>query len=58
MMDKVISIELSLSCFVYIDDIGVFGKTAAEAIKHTCRILDLIWANNLKIGGSKSYFLQ
>ena len=58
MMDKVLSIKLFVSCFVYIEDMVDFGKTSAEVIKCTRCILNLIRADNLKIGGLKCYFFR
>ena len=56
-MDKVLLTELFISCFVYLDDIVVFGKTAIEVIERTLHISDLIRAGNMKIGELKCYFL-
>ena len=39
------------------DDVVVFGKTTTEVIERTRRVLELIRADHLKIGGLKCYFL-
>ena len=56
MINKEILTDLYASCFAYIDYVIVFGKTAVEVIKHTCHILDLMWANKLRIGGLKGFY--
>ena len=57
MMDKLLSTELCISCFVYIDNDIVFSKTAAIIIEYTGHVLDLVWADNLRIRGLEYYFL-
>ena len=56
--DKVLSIELFILCFVYIDDVVVFSKTAVKVIKCNRFILGLIRADNLKIVGLKYFFFS
>ena len=57
MMYKTFSTEFFVLCFAYIDDAVAFSKIAAEVIKYTRHVLDLIRADNLKIGGFICYFL-
>ena len=56
-MDKILASELFVACFVYLDDVVVFGATAEEVINRTRRVLELIDADGLKISGLKCYFL-
>lgn len=45
-------------CFVYIDDVIVFGETELECIESPGHVLDRIFGDGLKLGGSKWEFLM
>ena len=57
MMDRLLQSELFIACYVYIDDVVVFGKTILEVIDNTKRVLGLLFADGLKIGGLKCCFV-
>ncbi len=57
MMNKLLDEELYTICFVYIDDVIVFGENEAECIVNTKKVLELIYADNLKMGAAKCEFL-
>ena len=57
MMNKVLDSVLYVKCFVYIDDVVVFGKTQPECIANTKDVIDLIYKDNLKLGCLKCEFL-
>ena len=57
MIDRILRSELFESCFAYIDDIIVFGETISEVIARTKRVLALLFADGLKIGGLKCHFV-
>lgn len=44
-------------CFVYIDDVIIFGETEQECLQNTRKVLELIYNDNLKLGGPKCEFL-
>ena len=56
-MNDILADVLYLKCFVYIDDVVVFGNTEAECIKNTKEVIELIYNDNLKLGCSKCEFL-
>lgn len=56
-MNRILDSVLYLKCFVYIDDIIVFGKDESECIKNTKEVIDLIYRDNLKLGCAKCEFL-
>lgn len=45
------------TCFVYIDDVIVFGATEAECIANTRQVVALIYGDGLKLGCLKCEFL-
>ncbi len=58
LMNTLLSDLLFKECFVYIDDIIVFGETEQQCIERTRRVLDRIFEDGLKFGGSKCEFLM
>ena len=56
MVNKILSTELFISCFLYIDNVVVFDKITAEVIEYTRHVLDLIRAENLKVEGQNAVF--
>ena len=40
-------------CFVYIDDVIVFGASESECLDNTRSVMELIYDDNLKLGGLK-----
>ena len=57
MMNRILDSVLYVKCFVYIDDIIVFGKDESECIRNTKEVIDLIYQDNLKLGCTKCEFL-
>lgn len=57
MMNKILEDTLYIKCFVYIDDVIVFGKTQEECIANCKDVIDLIYKDNLKLGQQKCEFL-
>ena len=57
MMNDILADALYLKCFVYIDDVVVFGNSQAECIQNTKEIIQLIYDEGLKLGCSKCEFL-
>lgn len=46
-----------MECFVYIDDVVVFGKDGKECLERTQRVLERIFGDNLKCSSTKCEFL-
>ena len=57
MMNKVLGDLIFKCCFVFIDDVIVYGATEAEVIENTKLVLDRVFGDNLKLGGKKCEFL-
>ena len=57
MMNNLLSDLLYAICFVYIDDVIVFGETEEECLANTKAVMELVFADNLKFGGLKCEFL-
>ena len=57
MMNRILDDVLYIKCFVYIDDVIVFGKTQSELIANTKEVIDLIYNDNLKLGLMKCEFV-
>ena len=57
MMNNLLSDLLYTVCFVYIDDVIVFGETEDELLDNTRAVMELVFADNLKFGGLKCEFL-
>ena len=57
MMNRILDDVLYIKCFVFIDDVIVFGKTQSEVIANTREVLDLIYSDNLKLGLLKCEFV-
>ena len=59
-MNRVLHDVLFKICFVFIDeidDIIIFGETEEECIKNTQKVVELIFGDNLKLGGLKCEYL-
>lgn len=56
-MHHVLHDLLYTKCFVYIDDIIVFGKTESEVIERTFEVLNKLFDDGLKVGGLKCEFM-
>ena len=56
-MNRVLHEVLFKICFVFIDDIIIFGETEEECIKNTQKVVELIFSDNLKLGGLKCEYL-
>jgi hypothetical protein len=57
MMNDLLEDLLFAVCFVYIDDVIVFGRTETECLSNTKLVMDKIFADGLKLGGNKCEFL-
>lgn len=57
-MDDVLREHIGKICYVYMDDVVVFGKTLEEAIKNLETILNTLQKANLKVQPDKSEFLK
>lgn len=58
MMNDILEDALYVRCFVYIDDVVVFGKTQEEVIVNTKEVIGMIYADNLKLGCLKCEFMM
>ncbi len=56
-MNRLLHDILFEQCFVYIDDIIIFGETEEECIQHTKNVLDRVFGDGLKLGALKCEFL-
>lgn len=56
-MHNILDELLYTVCFVYIDDVIVFGKDEKECVENSRRVLELIYNDGLKCGGAKCEFL-
>jgi hypothetical protein len=56
-MNRILHDVLFKICFVFIDDIIIFGETEEECIENTQIVIELIFADNLKLGGLKCEYL-
>jgi hypothetical protein len=56
-MNRILHSVLFDICFVFIDDIIIFGETEEECIANTRRVVELIFGDNLRLGGLKCEFL-
>lgn len=56
-MNSILHDLLYKECFVYIDDIIVFGETEQECIERTKRVCDRVFGDGLKFGALKCEFL-
>lgn len=57
MMNDILEELLFVVCFVYIDDVIVFGSTESELLSNTKLVMEKIFADGLKLGGLKCEFL-
>ena len=57
MMHNILDELLYVVCFVYIDDVIVFGKDERECLQNSRRVLELIYNDGLKCSGLKCEFL-
>lgn len=57
MMHNILDELLYAVCFVYIDDVVVFGQDEQECLKNSKRVLKLIYDDGLKCNGAKCEFL-
>lgn len=57
-MDDVLREHIGKICYVYMDDVVVFGKTLEEAVKNLKIILKTLQEANLKVQPDKSEFLK
>ena len=57
MMNNILDDVLFVKCFVYIDDVIVFGRTQEEVIANNKEVIDLIYQDNLKLGCLKCEFM-
>ena len=57
MMNSLLDELLYTICFVYVDDVIVFGENELECLQNTRRVLELIYKDNLKVSGVKCEFL-
>ncbi len=57
MMQNILDELLYVVCFVYIDDVIVFGKDERECLQNSRRVLELIYNDGLKCSGLKCEFL-
>lgn len=55
-MDEILYEEIGISCYVYLDDIIVFGKTSDEHDKHLITICKKLEDNDVKINMDKWQF--
>lgn len=58
MMNKILEDALYIKCFVFIDDVIVFGNDDSECIKNAKDVIDMIYSDNLKLGCLKCEFLM
>ena len=56
-MQNILGSLLYECCFVYIDDVIVYGSTEEEVLDNTRRVLELIFEDGLKCSGTKCEFL-
>ena len=56
-MNRLLHDILFDECFVYIDDIIIFGATEEECMQRTKNVLDRVFGDGLKLGGLKCEFL-
>jgi orotate phosphoribosyltransferase-like protein len=57
MMNRILGDLLYKTCFVFIDDVVIYGKTENEVISRTKQVLSKIFDDNLKIGGKKCEYV-
>jgi predicted RNase H-like HicB family nuclease len=57
MMQNILHDLIYCVCFVYIDDVIIYGKDEQECIDNTRRVLELIYEDNLKCNALKCEFL-
>ena len=57
MMNDLLGDLLFDICFVYIDDIIVYGESDLEVIQNCRRVVERIFDDNLKFGGAQCEFL-
>ena len=57
MMDHILSLEMFIVCFAYIENLVMFGHTEMEVIEQTFHVLKLLKDDALKLGSLKYYFL-
>ncbi len=51
LMNRILDDAMFVKCFVFIDDVIIFGKTEAECIANTKDVISLVYKDNLKLGG-------
>ncbi len=56
-MNRLLGDLLYEKCFVYIDDLIIFGETEAECIANAKEVIARIFDDGLKLGGLKCEFL-
>ena len=56
-MNDVLDDLLYKVCFVFIDDVIIYGETDEEVIANTHLVLQRIFEDGLKIGGKKCEFV-
>lgn len=57
MMDKLLKKYLFNCCFVFIDDVIVYGGSERDVIANTRFVCEELFADGLKLGGLKCEFL-
>lgn len=57
-MDDVLRKHIGKSCYVYMDDVVVFGKTLQEHLENLSIVLETLQSANLKVQLDKSEFLH
>ncbi|KAI4293527.1 hypothetical protein PAPHI01_2801, partial [Pancytospora philotis] len=55
-MDQILKEEIGVSCYVYVDDILIYGKTEAEHDERVKRVLAALSKHNMAINDKKSEF--
>ncbi len=56
-MNRILDDVLYIKCFVFIDDVVVFGTDESECIANAKEVIDLLYRDNLKLGCLKCEFL-
>ena len=57
-MNSILTGLQGIDCFVYLDDIVVYGKNLKEHERRLCNVLEVLRNNNLKINTGKCQFLR
>lgn len=57
-MDQILRTEIGRGCWIYVDDLIIYGKTEQEHDDALIRIKDILDKNNLQINEKKSVYKQ